>query len=1107
MSRLLEICFVYLLTVLCISCGGGGGSAGPSSQGASSSGQVSASSTQSQTSSSSSLIEGCSVSVSNEAELTWPTLDWEQGLPELNGFCPSKLENALNYAFAEGNETGAVLIVKNGKLIAERYSEDRTANDLVTSWSVAKSFTSALLGAAVDEGYLIGLDQELGDFFTEWRDTKKAEITIEQLLTVKTGLDLLKDDNGDGIPDGDDLYNSEDQVGISLSRSLVGEPGSRNYLYSNSDVMLAGELVKEATGVSVSDYLDTGLGKKIGFTGEWWVDAQSSVLSYCCLDSTPRSFARFGLLFARNGLWIADQVLSEDWVRHSTQPAKFNEYGYFWWPAGNNGFSALGVMGQMISVFPDDDLVILRFSKYQRMGDGRAVREISNYHQTSEPELFDNQEFIGLVRDAVQSGARSVASSNASPEAIISESQFVESGSLVTVFGGSSFDADGDELTFDWDILNAPSGSKAVIRGLGSSATFTADKEGDYEVVLTVSDGVNEVQSKQISIKSGASRDLLERGTADGMWPNYSGSLSSEKYSPLDEINSSNLDELMIVWRWSSPDNALSAFQNTAFEATPLMVDGVLYTSTSFSQVAAINASDGTSIWTYDPQAYKYARPPNNGFLHRGVSYIEGRPGKFIHMPTGDGRLISLNAISGEPVSQFGVLSNGVVDLLEGVPRLNESTMQLDDAHDQPDVPDLAGVVSQIGNSSPGIICRNTLVLGSSIHDGEVLPPSPPGDVRGFDPHSGELLWTFHTVPREGEFGVDTWINESWKVNGNTNVWPPMSVDETLGMVYLPTGVPTNNYYGGRRYGDNLFANSVVALDCETGERVWHFQTVHHDIWDYDLPAAPNLVDIEVEGESIKALVQVTKQGFLFVFDRETGEPVWPIIETPVPASDVPGELASATQPIPSWPLPFVRQGSSRDDIVDQTAVANYSFGPLYTPPTTNGLVITPGEGGGANWGGAAFDPETKVLYVVGFGPLTHVVTLQDGGQPDFYYGLPELLFGPASASPYGGDGSKITAYNMNSGEILWQVAGSSDSKTIGNSSVMISGDLLYYKNSSLGTLNVFSKSDGELLREIPLGGRPTGSPMTYSIDGKQFVVIALGRQDEKMELVALSLP
>ena len=311
-----------------------------------------------------------------------------------------------------------------------------------------------MLGAAVDEGYLIGLDQELGDFFTAWSDTKKAEITIEQLLTVKTGLELLKDDNGDGIPDGDDLYNSEDQVGISLSRSLVGEPGSRKYLYSNSDVMLAGELVKEATGVSVSDYLNTGLGKKIGFTGEWWVDAQSSVMSYCCLDATPRSFARFGLLFARNGLWIADQVLSEDWVRHSTQPAKFNEYGYFWWPAGNNGFSALGVMGQMISVFPDDDLVILRFSKYQRMGDGRAVRESSNYHQTSEPELFDNQEFIDLVRDAVQSEAQSVASSNASPEAIISESQFVESGSLVTVFGGSSFDADGDELTFDWDILN-----------------------------------------------------------------------------------------------------------------------------------------------------------------------------------------------------------------------------------------------------------------------------------------------------------------------------------------------------------------------------------------------------------------------------------------------------------------------------------------------------------------------------------------------------------------------------------------------------------------------------------------------------------------------------
>ena len=700
-----------------------------------------------------------------------------------------------------------------------------------------------------------------------------------------------------------------------------------------------------------------------------------------------------------------------------------------------------------------------------------------------------------------------VAIANTAPVADAGIAQVALLDSEVTLFGGLSSDADGDALTYRWSFGARPPNSAASIVEAGVTASFNADVSGTYEVELVVDDGTQESQVATVTINVIASRDTLRDGTATGMWPNYAGNLSSNKYSPLDQIDADNVADLAVVWRWSSPDNQIPGIQNSVFEGTPLMIDGVLYTSTSFSQVAAIDAASGGTLWVYDPESYNYGIPPNNGFLHRGLAYAEHAGRKYLYMATGDARLIALNPVSGQPDSDFGGPVPGVVGLLEGIPRLNESSIRLEDAHDQPDVPSLAGVRNQVGNTSPPAVCRNVLVVGSSVHDGEVLPPSPPGDVRGFDLASGELLWTFHTVPREGEFGADTWEAESWRENGNTNVWPPMSVDEELGFVYLPVGCPTNNYYGGRHPGNNLFANSIVALDCSTGVRVWHYQTVHHDIWDYDLPAAPNLVDINVAGNPVRALAQVSKQGFIYVLDRETGVPIWPIPEVAVPPSNVPGEVASPTQPMPSRPPPFVRQGVVRSELIDPASASNYNVGPLYTPPTTRGLIVTPGEGGGANWGGGAFDPISQTFYVAGFGPLTYLIRMEDGGGPNFYFARPELFFGPATASPYAGLGSAITAYDLNLGEILWQRSGKEDSTVIGNSSVLVTDTLLFYKNSSLFTLNVVDKTTGDLLRSVPLGGRITGAPMTYELNGRQYIVVALGRQDELMELVALALP
>mgnify|MGYP000844131443 CR=1 FL=1 len=1033
-----------------------------------------------------------------------PSQEWQESTPEAQGMCSDTLQDALDYAFAQGNSTGAVLVVKNGYIVAERYSDSRGQTDLVTSWSVAKSFTSALLGVAVERSEIDGMDQRLAHYIPRWAGTEKAAITVRDLMTVRTALDLIGDPDKDGVPDGADLYGANDQLTVSLDRPLVGTPGEKLYTYSNADVMIAGELLRSATGVSAAEYLPLAFGEAIGFSGQWWTDGAGNSLTYCCLDAVPRDFARFGLLFARDGLWGNDQLISESWIADSTLAARGGAYSYFWWPAVEGGFAALGVQGQVVAVYPEDDLVIIRFSEYERNGDGSTVRTGENYHVTEAPENFDVTTFVRLVREAL--AVRQPTVQSPVPAVQLNPNQVSVVGSRTTLWAGGSQTLEPSRNSFRWSLSGVPAGSEAVIQGIGETVYLIPDLPGQYTIELVVGNGRSDSPVYTTSIEAVAGRDVLVAGTRDGAWPNYAGNLSSDKFSPLHQISAENIDQLEVVWRWRSPDNDITTAQNSVFEATPLMIDGVLYTSTSFSQVAAIDAATGQTLWVYDPAAYRYARPPNNGFLHRGVSYFEDHQGKKIHMPTGDARLIALDAINGKPVETFGTLGNGSVNLLSDVPRLNQSTLRLDNAHNQPDVPDLAGVVSQLGHSSPGIVCDDVLILGSQVHDGEVLPPTPPGDVRGFDLNTGERLWTFHTVPREGEYGVDTWGESSWQNNGNTNVWAPMSADSSLNMVYLPVSCPTNNYYGGRRPGDNLFANSVVALDCRTGERQWHYQTVHHDIWDYDLPAAPNLIDITVDNRPRKALAQVSKQGFVYVLDRQTGEPIWPIVETPVPQSDVPGEVTSATQPIPTKPPPFVRQGVVREDFIDPSSIENFDIGPIYTPPNTRGLVMTPGEGGGANWGGASFDPGTQILYVNGFGPLTYVVQLQKGNESNLYYVFPEPVFGPSSGSPYPGLGSAITAYDMNKGEILWQQAGDENTTIMGNSASMIAGDLLFYKNSALNTLNILDKFTGEILRAVPLNGRPTGSPMTYMWQGVQYVVVALGRQDELTELVALAL-
>jgi quinoprotein glucose dehydrogenase len=508
------------------------------------------------------------------------------------------------------------------------------------------------------------------------------------------------------------------------------------------------------------------------------------------------------------------------------------------------------------------------------------------------------------------------------------------------------------------------------------------------------------------------------KALARGEWPAYAGAYASARYSPLTQIDRSNAKDLHIAWRWKSPDQAIKDANpqvgpSFANESTPLMIGGTLYTSTSLSQVAAINAATGETKWVFDPKIYDngLGNPANFGWLNRGVAYWRNGGDERVVILAAFAQMIALDARTGKPVPTFG--KDGRIDLAQGLRRLVDRyyyTM-----------------------TSPPVIVRGVIVVGSSVLDWWGMRPPPPGDVRGFDVVTGRLLWTFHTVAQVGEPGVETWEKESWTEAGAANVWAPMSADEELGYVYLPVSTPTNDYYGGDRPGDGLYGDSLVCLDAATGKKVWHYQLVHHGLWDYDTPAAPNLIDITVGGQRIKAVAQVTKQAFVYVFDRVTGQPVWPIEEQPVPASSVPGERASKTQPFPTKPAPIDIQGARDEDLIDLTPeihkeaidiATSFDRGGLFTPPSLRGTIQVPGKTGGANWAGAAIDPETGMLYV-GTQRLPSLATVRKSRPWESSYdfiGEAQFLLGPRGLPllkpPFG----SIVAIDMNTGEHRWRI-------------------------------------------------------------------------------------
>ena len=630
---------------------------------------------------------------------------------------------------------------------------------------------------------------------------------------------------------------------------------------------------------------------------------------------------------------------------------------------------------------------------------------------------------------------------------------------------------------------------------------------------------------------------VLPASAQDGQieWPYVGGEQSHSKYSRADEITRDSVNGLEIVWEWQVGEEPLPEYNARpgGFQATPIMVDNVLYVSTMYTRVVAIDPETGKELWVFDPKLPQ--REPRHGYKHRGIAFW--RDGNdFRIMLNSKDRLYAIDARTGEGIPSFG--EDGSVSLLDG--------------HSRPVAPE------SFDQTSPPVVYDDLVIVGSRVPDRLQRRFDTPGSVQAYDVRTGERRWVFHTIPQSNDaFGADTWEDQSWRYTGHANVWGFMSLDEERGLLYVPTSTPSSDYWGGRRLGANLFAESLLCLDARTGERVWHFQAVHHGLWDFDFTSPPNLVTVTVDGRTVDAVAEVSKQGFTYVFDRVTGEPVWPIEERPVDTTtDVPGEVPWPTQPFPTKPPPFTQQGVFLEDANDLTPeihalaleeLSQFRIGPLFTPPSLRGTVQRPSISGGANWGGASFDPETGMLYVrtsestttnqiceaqaddadvdVAYSNncLHGAAAMIFRGRPGATEAAPRRKLGPIPVikPPY----SHLVAVDLNAGEIAWKVVFGEGSGVMRNhpllrgvdlperlgtpgatGSMVTRGGLLFIGGGD-PYLYAFDKASGDEVWRSPTPNRTSGNPITYTGEsGRQYIVIATGAGPDA-SLVAFARP
>ena len=632
-------------------------------------------------------------------------------------------------------------------------------------------------------------------------------------------------------------------------------------------------------------------------------------------------------------------------------------------------------------------------------------------------------------------------------------------------------------------------------------------------------------------------------GAQDGGWTHWGGNAGSQRYTPHDQIDADNFEDLEVAWVWRG-DNYGPTVDNI-LRATPIYADGKLFSVAGARRtVVAIDPTTGETIWTFREPSTKRWEDSMRKNYGKAVVYEEVNGQGRIYVVTPGFFLHALDADTGYPIEDFG--DNGTVDLLANFGC---------EYHPTEGLPSEVGYIT---NSSPPIVVNGVIVIGNSHEQGyrQTRRENVPGHILGYNAETGDHMWKFNVIPQlKSEFGFDTWENDAWQWTGNVSAWAPLSADPDLGLVYVVTAPPTNDNWGGFHPGQNLFATSILALNAQTGERTWHFQTVHHDIWNYDNPTAPTLVDITVDGRDIPALVQTTKQSFAYVFNRETGEPVWPIEERPVPRGHIPGEYYSPTQPFPTKPPAYEMQGLTEDDVIDFTPelrqraleiLTEFEYGPLFTPPLhrDNDLgkrasLVCPGGNGGTNIpGGASVDPETGILYVASIkscgapflvpgsevddpnpiGTTVMAWVSGDGGGPRRIEGLP--IWKP----PYG----RITAIDLNTGDILWWIPNGdtperisshrllqgvdigntgqpSHATTIATKTLLICGE----GRSGEPRVHAVNKRTGERVATLDIPAPSNSAPMSYMHNGKQYLILPIGGGANRHSgsLVALALP
>jgi quinoprotein glucose dehydrogenase len=665
---------------------------------------------------------------------------------------------------------------------------------------------------------------------------------------------------------------------------------------------------------------------------------------------------------------------------------------------------------------------------------------------------------------------------------------------------------------------------------------------------------------------------LAQSPSRPGEWPSYAGDLRNYHYSPLDQIDAGNFNKLEVAWRFKT--DSLGTRPEYKLEGTPLMMNGVLYTTAGTRRsVIALDAATGELLWVHGEHEGARAAASPRQLSGRGVAYWSDGKGddRIVYVTTGY-RLVTLNAHTGVPIEGFG--SHGLVDLKQYAVYGTGKPIDLE--------------TGEIGlHATPAVSRSGVILVGSAFREGGTpkTHDNTKGMVLAFDVHSGKKLWQFNTIPRPGEFGNDTWLNESWATNGNTGVWSQMAIDEDLGLAYLPVETPSSDFYGGHRPGNNLFGDTLVCVDLKTGQRKWHFQLVHHSIWNMDIATAPVLIDINVDGKPVKAVAISSKQAFLYVFDRVTGKPTWPIEERPVEKGDVPGEWYSPTQPFPTKPPAFDIQGVTIDNLIDFTPelraeavkiVSKYKIGPVFTPPVVSkvdGPLGSFRSSGGMNWPGFSYDPETHIAYVPSFISLPPVGLMRppnkefsdiDWVEGDARVGVSYVsgpgenvgadvkpratTAAPGSGATGGGRGGglnpqglplmkppygRITAINLDKGDIVWWIAHGDTPDYIRNSpalkgltipktgqsgyvGVLVTRTLVIAADPLVTTtaehprgamLHAYSKATGKELGAVWMPAPQSGTPMTYSVNGRQFIVVPISGGSYSGEYVAFALP